>query len=436
MKLYPLNATQEDMLHESDMDKLETSYCVARYIELPRERCSADELAHACQTVLDTLHYTHAHLVRLADGKVMISEDTDMPNHVHRYEMTDEAWSNDKVQIIKPFRMLEEPGIRIDVVSTETKSVLLFECNHLFFDGISIKGVLNAVEAVLAGCPIEDQGDITAQWNMEEIASYDSDAYRRAQQATCDKFRDNRYTDICRQTDNPWGQTLYACYLLSYDRMKHIRLNSGAMTEEQQQKMMTTICVAAYAVALGQMAGTTDVVFMTTNHGRIDKRLNMKVLGNFLKSMSLHINTDPEQSVAELIAKTRTALFGMMRTIGYPWTHMVRDLQLSPAEQVGTEMNVSGTGIYEYITLRGADYPAFHIEIPVSDIHLFLVVQIREEGLTFNVEGSEALYSQEQLDTMARLTGEYTLQLIGDQSKKIKDILISSISADDPHRRQ
>ena len=53
-----------------------------------------------------------------------------------------------------------------------------------------------------------------------------------------------------------------------------------------------------------------------------------------------------------------------------------------------------------------------------------MVVQIREEGLTFNVEGSEALYTQEQLDTMARLSGEYTLQLIGDQSKKLKDIRI------------
>ena len=53
-----------------------------------------------------------------------------------------------------------------------------------------------------------------------------------------------------------------------------------------------------------------------------------------------------------------------------------------------------------------------------------MVVQIREEGLTFNVEGSEALYTQEQLDTMARLSAEYTLQLIGDQSKKLKDIRI------------
>ena len=100
---------------------------------------------------------------------------------------------------------------------------MLFEYNHLFFDGISIKGVLNAVENVLAGETIEDQNDITAQWNLEERASYDTDVYRRAQQTTCDKFRGQHYTDICRQTDNPFGQTLYACYMLDYNRISHIR---------------------------------------------------------------------------------------------------------------------------------------------------------------------------------------------------------------------
>jgi len=431
MTIYPLNATQEDMLKAANPATLETSYSINAYIEIPKVRCTADELAGACQKVLDTLHYTHSHLVR-QDGRVMISEDTDIPNHVHRYDMTDEEWDTGKAQIVKPFRMLEEACLRMNLVATETKNIMFFEYNHLFFDGISIKGVLNAVEDVLAGNPIEDQDDITAQWNNEEIASYGTDAYFRARQATCNKFRSHPYTDICRQTDSPWGRTLFASYLLSYDRMRHIRLNSGALTEEQQHRMMTTICVAAYAIALGQMAGTDDVVFMTTNHGRIDKRLHIHVLGNFLKSMSVRINVNLDQSVAELIAQTRTALFGMMRTIGYPWTHMVRDLQLSPAEQVGTEMNVSGSGIYEYITIRGVDYPAFHVEMPQSDMHLFLVVQIREEGLTFNVEGSEALYTQKQLDTMGRLTAEYTLQLIGDQSKKLKDILIPY---DGPHHQ-
>lgn len=425
MRIYPLNATQEDMLQLANPSTLETGFMVCIYFTMPKKYCSSDEMAAACQRVLNEVHYTHVHLVRIDDGQLMISEDTDMPNSVHRFDMPMQQWESRKQEFVKPFRLLEEPGVRISAIETEEHLIVCIVFNHLFFDGMSMKGVFNYLEQSLEGLPLEDQGDIACVWNEQERASYYTDAYRRAQQATCDKFRGHHYTDICRATDNPWGQTLSSCYLLDYDRMRHIRLKAGALTEEQQHKMMTTVCVAAYAIALGQLAGTTDVVFMTTNHGRIDKRLHAKVLGNFLKSMSLRINTDPEQSVAELIGQTRTALFGMMRTIGYPWTHMVRDLQLSPEEQVGTEMNVSGSGIYEYCTVKGVDYPSCHIEMNESDIHLFLVVQIREEGLSFNVEGSEALYTQEQLDTMARLTAEYSLQLIGDQGKKLKDLLIA-----------
>jgi hypothetical protein len=412
------------MLRESNMETMENGFQVTAYFEVPAKRLSADDMAAACQKFLDTNHYAHVHLVRQEDGQFMISESMDMPNNVHRYKMTHSEWEQRQNEFARPFKLLEEPGVRVNVIETEQQTITCFSYCHIFFDGISMKLFVSGISNILNGIPIEDQDDIAAVWNREEIVSYESEAYQRAKQVVCEKFKGHKYTDICRQTDNPWGQTLYACYLLDYDRMKHIRLNSGAMSEEQQHTMMTTICVAAYALALGQMAGTTDVVFMTTNHGRLDKRLRGNVMGCFLKSLSLRIDVNPEQSVAELISQTRTTLFGTMRTLIYPWLHQMRDLQVPPEEQVGTEMNVSGTGIYEYVDIHGIDYPCAHIEMPESEAHLFLVVQIREEGLTFNVEGSEALYTQEQLDTMARLSAEYTLQLIGDQSKKLKEIHI------------
>lgn len=424
MNIYPLNSTQEDMLRESNMETMENGFQVTAFFEVPAKRLSADDMAAACQEFLDTNHYAHVHLVRQEDGQFMISESTDMPNNVHRNKMTHSEWEQRQNEFARPFKLLEEPGVRVNVIETEQHTVICISYCHIFFDGISMKLFVSGISNILNGIPIEDQDDIAAVWNREEIASYESEAYQRAKQVVCEKFKGYKYTDICRQTDNPWGQTLYACYLLDYDRMKHIRLNSGAMSEEQQHTMMTTICVAAYAMALGQMAGTTDVVFMTTNHGRLDKRLRGNVMGCFLKSLSLRIDVNPEQSVAELISQTRTTLFGTMRTLIYPWLHQMRDLQVPPEEQVGTEMNVSGAGIYEYVDIHGIDYPCAHIEMPESEAHLFLVVQIREEGLTFNVEGSEALYTQEQLDTMARLSAEYTLWLIGDQSKKLKEIRI------------
>jgi hypothetical protein len=86
-------------------------------------------------------------------------------------------------------------------------------------------------------------------------------------------------------------------------------------------------------------------------------------------------------------------------------------------------MNVSGSSIYEYANLFGVDYPCYRIESPESAKHIFMVVQIREEGLTFNVEGSDALYTKEQLDKIARLSGEFALQLTGNQDAKIGELI-------------
>lgn len=412
---YPLNATQLDMLQEADPETLETGYAVSVCIDIPAHCCSAAELGAAVQTVLDTLRYTHVHLSLGGGGEVMVSEDTSMPNNVWMHEMSDDEWNRNRQQLVRPFRMLEEPGIRMHVVKTKTRSILWHEYNHLFFDGMSMLGVLHAVEDVLEGRPLTDQGDMMAQWNTEERQSYDSTDYRRAKAASMTKFKNLRYTDICRKTDNPWGKTLCGSFRLTPDRSL---IDRG---------VISSLCTAAYALALAHEAGffspssegPGEVFFMTTTHGRTDRRLHAGVLGNFMKSVSLRINVNLSQTVEELLAQTRTALFGMMRNLSYPWTHQMRDLGLPPEQQVGTEMNISGMAIYEYMHLRGAAYPSYHIEMPRSRMHLLLVVQQREEGLLFSAEGSSALYTQQQLDRMARLTAEYTRLLSGDPQRPL-----------------
>lgn len=436
MNYYPLNATQLDMLQEADPETLETDYSVSVCIDIPADRCDAAELAAAVQTVLDTLPYTHVHLVKLHPlspvpkgegeafgvGEVMVSEDTSMPNNVWKHVMSDDEWNHNRQQMVRPFRMLEEPGIRMHVVRSETRSILWHEYNHLFFDGMSMLGVLHAVEDVLEGRPLTDQGDVMAQWNAMEHQSYDSEAYRRAQADSLEKFKDLHYTDICRETDNPWGQTLCGTSMLNPD---HTPKGEGSQVSQ------SSIFTAAYALALAHEAGLfsspsegpLEVFFMTTTHGRTDRRLHAGVLGNFMKSMSLRINVSPSQTVGELLSQTSAALFGMMRRLAYPWTHLMRDLGVPPEQQVGTEMNISGTGIYEYMHLGDDYYPSYHIEMPRSRMHLLLVVQQREEGLLFSAEGSSALYTQQQLDRVARLTAEYTRQLSGDPQRPLSTVV-------------
>ena len=48
----------------------------------------------------------------------------------------------------------------------------------------------------------------------------------------------------------------------------------------------------------------------------------------------------------------------------------MRDLDVPPEEQAGTEMNVNNFGIYEYAHVHGVDYPSYHIEMPESEQHI------------------------------------------------------------------
>ena len=117
MNIYPLNSTQEDMLRESNMETMENGFQVTPYFEIPAERLSADDMAAACQKFLDTNHYAHVHLVRQEDGQFMISESTDMPNNVHRYKMTHSEWEQRQNEFARPFKLLEEPGVRVNTAS-------------------------------------------------------------------------------------------------------------------------------------------------------------------------------------------------------------------------------------------------------------------------------------------------------------------------------
>ena len=164
---YPMNAIQWETYEEWNQDRAMTEYNTTVASDLPREKVSADVLSAACQQVLDSQRYLHAHLVE-TDGEVRICEDWAMQNLVRRYTMTDVAWDKGKEELIQPFDLFHEPSVRLHVVDTETRTILIVETHHLLFDGISHKAVWSAIEDVLCGKEPYQQGDLAALTRIGE----------------------------------------------------------------------------------------------------------------------------------------------------------------------------------------------------------------------------------------------------------------------------
>ena len=391
-----MNAMQWEIYDEWNQNRVMTEYNIVVATELPRDKFDPNRISDGCQKVLDSQRYLHAHLVE-AEGTVMVSEDWDLPNTVMRREMSDAEWESNKASIIRPFDVFHEPSVRIHVISTETRVVLAVETQHILFDGTAHKAVWFAIHDALTGREICQQGDAARNFNQNERDTYGSAPYLRAK-AYYKEHVEGNFTDICRDTDSPWGKTISTSQFASADA-----IDAGCVREGVS---FAVVFNAAYALALGQMAGEQKVLFYSVNHGR-DRKLHERVYGNFLSCLPVLIDTDHQQS------QTKTQMFISMRNKAYPLYHMLRDLQL---DDVGTEISPQGRYIREGWVIDGVEYGSYRINTDVSIEHISAKILIREDENGANqyevfIDASDGLYSQEQLDTLGALTADYALKL-------------------------
>ena len=403
-RIYPMNAMQWEMYEEWSEDPAMTQYNLTVCVDVPRDKCSSERMRSACQAVLDAQRYLHIHLLMGPDGVPQVCEDTAMPATVHFCQMSDEEWEQGKDSLIRPFDLFSEPCGRLHVVSTPTKTIVGVQLHHMFFDGLSVKAAFNNIEDALHGRPVFDQGDLAAEFNEAEVASYASEAYQHSKEVYMQKFGgdDLVFADFCHQTDDPFGHCICV--------RPHI--DCGPIDEGCKRLGVNFAIIfnAAYALALGHMSGRRQVVFFTTHHGRTDRRLTDRVYGNFLTSLPVAIDICPEQSVAELIQQTKSALFCSMRHRIYPVRHLLRDLDVD-LDDDGTELSVQGPFIYEYLLVDGTSFESYHIEPDKTLEHALTIIILREDGYEIAVDGSSALYTEQQLAELARLTGEYAQKI-------------------------
>ena len=407
---YPLNAVQWETYEEHMEDPQLTQHNTA--VCLPFERSSAQRFVSAMQKMLDEQRYLHIHLVRQGDA-IMVCEDWQMPNNVHYLRMSDAEWEVAQPTFTKPFDLFNEACIRLYLIETDNKIYVVMETHHMFFDGMSQRALWTAFEEALQGIPLYQQGDIAAEINRREIASYDSEAYRRAKEYYLKKFEGIKLTDYCRKTDNPLGPAISSGPLVSATV-----INEGC---KRIGKTPTIVFYAAYALALAYMSGETRVAFYTMNHGRSDRRLTDHVYGYYLGCLPIIVDTDPRQTIADFLSQVYHEVFCSMRYRVYPLYHLLKDLDL---DDVGTEMGNNTSEIYEYAHIDGKLWPSYYIDPSLSGEHSSTVIIFRDTLYEVSTDCSSALYTQAQIDQLSELIGEYAIRLVGDQGETLRNIML------------
>jgi len=234
--------------------------------------------------------------------------------------MTEAAYNQYKKAFLRPFNLLEDVLIRLEIVQTETAVYTLVDMHHAIADGYTMSRFWNEVDEIYQGREPEVH-DCLELAVAREQESFRSSDYELAKQYCLQTFSGLDITHIPTQNPQAIGilQSVIAfvpkALVETFSKEHHISPNMLFMT--------------ANALALSAFSGEEKVIMDTLYHGRSDQDTS-KTLGMFVKNLPVCFDFKKHQSstIHELVDDL-TEQFHNLRKGIYPYTHFAKDLGIS-----------------------------------------------------------------------------------------------------------
>lgn len=234
--------------------------------------------------------------------------------------MTEAEYDQYKKAFLRPFNLLEDVLIRLEIVQTETAVYTLVDMHHAIADGYTMSRFWNEVDEIYQGREPEVHDNLGLAVAREQ-KSFRSSDYELAKQYCLKTFSGLDITHIPTKTPHATGilravKTFVPKALVeTFSKEHHISPNMLFMT--------------ANALALSAFSGEEKVIIDTLYHGRSDQDTS-KTLGMFVKNLPVCFDFKKHQSstIREVVSDL-TEQFHNLRNGVYPYTHFAKDLGIS-----------------------------------------------------------------------------------------------------------
>ncbi|WP_051122218.1 non-ribosomal peptide synthetase [Nocardia sp. 348MFTsu5.1] len=184
---------------------------------------------------------------------------------------------------------------------------------------------------------------------------------------------------------------------------------------------------AAWAVLLGKLSGSRDIVVGTPVAGRGERALD-DLVGMFVNTLALRLDVDPDVSFAELVASAREGDVAAFGHAEVPFEQLVdklnpeRSLAYHPIFQVGFSFQNLAPVRFE---LPGLVVEALDVEVPDAKYELMLSVGDGvgdSAGLSGSLSYSTAVFDQSSVERIGRRFVRVLEAVVADSVVSVGDI--------------
>ena len=225
-----------------------------------------------------------------------------------------------KKDFVRPFDILNDVLIRLEIVETENAVYALTDMAHCIADGYTMARFWEEVDETYQGkVPVvDDRLELAVE---REFTSFGSAEYEETKQYCQKTFAGLEITHLPTPTPHALGSLREVASFVS-----QVKIDAFCQQQNMSPSMLFMI---ANAIALSAFCNDSKIVTDALYHGRADKDTS-KTFGMFVKN--LLVLFDFEQYGSATVGELATHIqqqFHIQHRGVYPFTHFARDLELT-----------------------------------------------------------------------------------------------------------
>ena len=339
----------------------------------------------------------------------------------------------------RPFSLSEGPLLRTLLLRLDQDDhVMVVTMHHIISDGWSstvlVREFCELYEAIAANRPpalqelplqYADYALWQRNWMQGEVLEAQLSYWRR-------QLSNLRMLELPIDYPRPAVQTFRGA--------EHTRVVPAAITEalktmgHTEDATLFMVVLAAFASLLSRYCGQTGITVGTPVANRRRTELE-PLIGLFVNTLVLHLDTAECQSFRELIGRAREVCLGAYANQDVPFEKLVEELQ--------PERSLSHTPLFQVllvmqnvprtvVDLKGLRLEGLSAEVGATKFDLTLVAQESEEGLACTIEYNTDLFEGDTINRLAQHFERLLEAIVADPDRRPSELALLT----DEERRQ
>ncbi len=379
---------QQGIYFETMKHPNSTSYNLPSLISFDKS-LDAERLKNAvCSVIRSTPVFTSK--IIMQSGKIVQTQLENYEVEVPLIESGESELTAFCGEFVEPFDLENGPLFRIKIVKTESRIAMLFDINHIIFDGLSLANFLAKIKEAYE-TKKAPQPDIS----YYDFVRSDIEYLERGIQDEGREYFEAMFSDFETASgitpdlhNNPDDGVIKESINLVDPQEVDSFCKSFSVTP-------ASLFLAATIYTVARFCADDKVYMSMISNGRDDVSY-LNSIGMFVRSIPVFGKLESGISVADFIRQTAKNMNTSIKNSAYPLAELTQKFGFASKINYACQLGIEPT-----IAINGEKVISEEIVLPTPKFDISVHIETLDKKIAVNIQYNDSLYSKKYMDTLS-----------------------------------